>query len=252
MIADVSTIVARGMGVRRGGRWVLRPAAFGIAEGVIGIAGPHGVGKTTLLATFATLRRPRVGSLEILGFKTGNKAGLRAARARIGYLPDHFAWAEHLSVRDFIAYAAYYKNMPKAAVERAVRRVDLTEVAGVALGRLPDDLRLRAGLAATCVHAPDLVLLDDPFAGLDDGAAAELSPLLHCLAGTVLLTDRDAGRLASVCDRVYGLARGRLAEITCRPAGAPRRREPTLAELLAPAHTGYAPMPFPLRRYAHV
>src|SRR4051812_30716159 len=122
MIADVSTIVARGMGVRRGGRWILRPAVFGVAGGVIGLAGQPGVGKTTLLATFATLRRPHVGALEILGYDTGDPAELRSVRARIGYLPDDFGWAEGMRVSDFVAYTAFYKRVPTGAVHAAVER----------------------------------------------------------------------------------------------------------------------------------
>ena len=208
MIADVSTIVARGMGIRRSGRWLLRPAAFGIAGGVIGLAGPSGVGKSTLLATFATLRRPHVGALDVLGYDIGNATNLRSVRARIGYLPARFSWAANLTAREFVAYAAYYKRMPAASVDAALERMELTEVASIELGLLPADVRLRAGLAATCVHEPDLVLLDEPLTGLDDQRTAELIPLIRSLAPAVLLTATDPGW----CDQVLTLSRGRLAE----------------------------------------
>src|SRR4051794_40863401 len=97
VIAEHSAIVARGMGVRRGGRWLLRPVTFGVTEGVVGFAGPPGVGKSTLLATFATLRRPNSGVLHILGHDIANAADLRAARARIGYLPARFSRAESMT-----------------------------------------------------------------------------------------------------------------------------------------------------------
>jgi len=162
LIAEHSAIVARGMGVRRGGRWLLRPAAFGIAGGVTGLAGPPGTGKSTLLATFATLRRPQAGALRILGRDTANCADLRAARARIGYLPGRFHWADNLTAAEFVAYAAYYKGMRGTAVRPALRRFDIADTAATELALLPPDVRLRAGLAATCVHEPELVLLDDP------------------------------------------------------------------------------------------
>src|SRR3954447_15650956 len=110
MIAEHSAIVVRGMGVRRGGRWLLRPVTFGVTEGVVGFAGPPGVGKSTLLATFATLRRPNSGVLHILGHDIANAADLRAARARIGYLPARFSRAESMTAGEFVAYAAYYKR----------------------------------------------------------------------------------------------------------------------------------------------
>lgn len=210
MIVESSAIVARDMGVRRGGRWLLRPAAFGIAEGVTGLAGPPGVGKTSLLATFATLRRPYTGTLEILGHNTEDSHNLRAIRARLGYLPDNYRWAANLAVRDFVGYVAYYKQAPQAAVDGMLARMELTDVATTELGVLPPDIRLRAGLAATCVHQPDLVLLDEPCGGLDERARAELMPLIRSLAPTVLLTAPAAQQLTGWCDRVFSLVRGRL------------------------------------------
>ncbi|MEU6037079.1 ATP-binding cassette domain-containing protein [Actinomadura sp. NPDC047616] len=242
------------MGVRRGGRWLLRPAAFGIAGGVTGLAGPPGTGKSTLLATFATLRRPQAGALRILGRDTGNCADLRAARARIGYLPGRFRWADNLTAAEFVAYAAYYKGMRGTAVRPALRRFDIADTAATELALLPPDVRLRAGLAATCVHEPELVLLDDPLgvasarrgvpargsssrrgggaharAGTDadvpygDPAEladladlAELMPLLHSLAPTVVITAPAPHLLTGWCDRLLALSRGRITDLPTR------------------------------------
>ncbi|MCW2885600.1 MAG: transporter related protein [Streptosporangiaceae bacterium] len=217
MIADISTIVAREMGVRRGGRWLLRPATFGIAGGVIGLTGSPGAGKSTLLATFATMRRPYVGALDILGYATGSSADLRRLRARIGYLPADFSWAAGLRVRDFVAYSASYKRISMPAVQAILERLELGDVAAMKLGMLPADVRLRAALAATCVHDPDLVLLDEPLTGVSEQAADELIPLLRSLAPTVLVTGPSAGHVAGWCDQVFALARGRLTELATRP-----------------------------------
>jgi ABC-2 type transport system ATP-binding protein len=213
MIVETSAIVARDLRVRRGGRWLLRPATFGIAEGTTGLAGPPGVGKTSLLATFATLHRPHSGILEVLGHNTEKPRNLPAIRARIGYLPVNSTWAGGLNVRDFIGYAAYYKRASQSAVRSALARMDLDDFATTRLRMLPPDVRLRAGLAATCVHDPDLVLLDEPLSGLDEGTRDELMPLLRGLAPTVLLTAPAAGQLSGWCDRVLSLARGRLTEL---------------------------------------
>ncbi|GGT57680.1 hypothetical protein GCM10010177_12390 [Actinomadura citrea] len=244
VIAEHSVIVARGMGVRRGGRWLLRPVTFGVPEGVVGLAGPPGAGKSTLLATFATLRRPNTGALHILGHDITNAAGQRAARAGIGYLPARFSRAEGMTAGEFVAYAAYYKRTSASAAQSMIRRFDLTEAAGTELALLPPDVRLRAGLAAACVHEPGLVLLDDPFGELcaaaepwPTGAAgpgrhsltaamAELVPVLRTLAPTVVVTADAAGTLTGWCDRLFTLARGRLSEQPTHSAAARRGRSP--------------------------
>ncbi|MFC6931422.1 ATP-binding cassette domain-containing protein [Actinomadura yumaensis] len=202
--------------------------AFGIAGGVVGLAGPPGVGKSTLLATFATLRRPSSGALEILGYDTGSTPDLRAARARIGYLPGCFSWAENMTAGEFVAYAAYYKRVQASAARSVLKRLDLADAAATELALLPPDARLRAGLAAACVHEPDLVLLDDPFAGLTAASAAELVPVVRALAPSVVLTSGDTPPLMGWCDRLFTLARGKLTEL---PPG-------------APVHAPRAPRPF--------
>ncbi|WP_255218799.1 ATP-binding cassette domain-containing protein, partial [Actinomadura formosensis] len=230
------------MGVRRGGRWLLRPVTFGVSEGVVGLAGPPGAGKSTLLATFATLRRPNTGLLHILGHDISNAAGLRAARAGIGYLPARFSRTENMTAGEFVAYAAYYKRTSASAARSMVKRLDLADAAGTELALLPPDVRLRAGLAAACVHEPDLLLLDDPFGELcaaaepwPTGAAgpgrgaltaamAELIPVLRSLAPAVVVTADATDTLTGWCDRLFTLARGRLSEQPTHSAGARRGR----------------------------
>ncbi|MBA9007671.1 MULTISPECIES: ATP-binding cassette domain-containing protein [Thermomonospora] len=212
MIADHSAIVARGMGVRRAGRWLLRPADLDVTGGVIGVAGPPGTGKSTLLATFATLRRPHVGSLGILGRDITDAHGLRAVRARIGYLPHRFCRAHGFTVAELVTYSAYYKRVPAGTARAMLDRLELGEVAATELALLPADVRLRAGLAASCVHDPDLVLLDEPLTGLGEAEAGALIPLLGSLAPTVVVTARRIEDLTGWCDRLFVLGRGRLAE----------------------------------------
>ncbi|MFD0688395.1 ATP-binding cassette domain-containing protein [Actinomadura fibrosa] len=215
---------------------------FGVAEGVVGLVGPPGVGKSTLLATFATLRRPNTGALHILGHDTAHAVGLRAARARIGYLPGRLSRAEHMTAGEFVAYAAYYKRTSASAARDMVKRLDLTEAAGTELSLLPPDVRLRAGIAAACVHRPDVVLLDDPFGrlcaaaepwpagaagpgpGARAAAVAELMPVVRSLAPTVVISSDARETLTGWCDRLLSLARGRLTELPAQSAAARRGR----------------------------
>ncbi|TDC61862.1 ATP-binding cassette domain-containing protein [Actinomadura sp. GC306] len=264
MIAEHSVIVARGLGVRRGGRWLLRPVTFGVPEGVVGLAGPPGAGKSTLLATFATLRRPNAGALHILGHDVAHAAGVRAARAAIGYLPARFTRAEHMTAGEFVEYAAYYKRTSASAARSVVRRLDLAEAAGTELALLPPDVRLRAGLAAACVHEPDILLLDDPFGELCaaaepwptgaggpgrhalTAAMAELVPVLRTLAPAVLVTADAPETLTGWCDRLLTLARGRLTEQATGSAGARRGR--SAADRRAADQAGPPPPLVPVKR----
>jgi ABC-2 type transport system ATP-binding protein len=212
MIADFSTIVARNMGIRHRGRWILRPTTFGITSGVVGLAGSPCSGRSALLETLATLRRPSVGGLELLGHDVTGPAGQRAVRARLGLLPMRFGWAAGVTTAEFVAYAAYFKATPKHAVDAILERFELTDAAELEMEMLPADLRLRAGLAATCVHRPDLVFLDEPLAGIAESERDELIGLVRASAPAVVVTAPDPAELTGWCDRVFSIARARLIE----------------------------------------
>ncbi|ROO89831.1 ABC-2 type transport system ATP-binding protein [Actinocorallia herbida] len=233
MIVETSAIVAKGLGVRRGGRWVLRPVSFGLPEGAVGIAGPAGSGTSDLLATLATLRRPHTGRLEVLGHDSGTRGGLRLLRSRIGFLPAESPWAASSTVGDFVAYAAYYQRRPATSVAKVIDGLDLRDVATWPLSSLPPDLRVRAGLAAACVHEPDIAFLDQPFAGLSDTQAAELGPLIAAAAPTVVVTAAETGPLSPWCDSVLVLHH-------CRLTPADRAPAPSLSRSPSPVEPGAA------------
>jgi ABC-2 type transport system ATP-binding protein len=224
MIGEFSAIVARDVGIRRQRRWLLRPTTVEVTHGVVGLAGPAGPGRSAVLETLATLRRPSAGGLEVLGHDVTRRAGRRAVRGRIGLLPARFAWASGLSTRDFVSYASYYKCTPRRAVDAILERFGLSDAAALEMDMLPQDLRLRAGLAATCVHEPELVFLDEPLTGIGDSEREELIPLLRGLAPTVVVTATDPGELTGWCDRGFRMVRGRLIESPCVPL--PRARVP--------------------------
>ncbi|WP_460369362.1 ATP-binding cassette domain-containing protein [Actinocorallia lasiicapitis] len=177
---------------------------------MIGIAGPSGSGKSVLLATLATLRRPQTGTVELFGEPVESRKALRRARSRIGFLPSDARWSGGSTVHDFVSYAAYYQRQPGETVRQVLASLDLTDVASWQLGELSADLRVRAGLAAACVHSPDLAFLDEPLAGLAPHAVRELVPLLTTIAPTVIVTANDPADLAW-CDQTFTLNAGHLA-----------------------------------------
>jgi ABC-type multidrug transport system ATPase subunit len=153
-----------------------------------------------------------VGGLDLLGHDVTGPGGRHAVRARLGMLPDRFGWAAGVTAREFVAYAAYFKCTPKHAVDAILEHFELTDAAELEMDMLPGDLRLRAGLAATCVHRPDLVFLDEPLTGIADPERNELIGLLRGLAPSVVVTAPDPAELTGWCDRVFSMARARLIE----------------------------------------
>src|SRR6185295_8125187 len=105
-----------------------------LGTGVHGLLGPNGAGKTTLMRALATVVKPAGGRLTLLGEPVGARADLRRVRRGIGYLPQQFGFYPRFTVREFIEYMAWLKEVPKAAipgaVQRAIDRVGLAAKAG--------------------------------------------------------------------------------------------------------------------------
>uniref|UniRef100_J1ZM71 ABC transporter ATP-binding protein n=1 Tax=Streptomyces auratus AGR0001 TaxID=1160718 RepID=J1ZM71_9ACTN len=124
----------RGSGLRvRVGRKKMAVDGLDLSLGIgaHGLLGPNGAGKTTLIRTLATVLRPTEGELELLGASVGGMVDHRALRRRIGYLPQDFGYYKRFTVREFVEYMAWLKEVPKAdvpaAVQRAVERVGLAD-----------------------------------------------------------------------------------------------------------------------------
>ncbi len=125
-------IRATGLKVRAGRkRMAVDGLDLSLGTGVHGVLGPNGAGKTTLVRALATVLRPAEGTLELLGESVGGMGEHRALRRRIGYLPQEFGYYKRFTVREFVEYMAWLKEVPKAdipaAVQRAVERVGLAD-----------------------------------------------------------------------------------------------------------------------------
>jgi ABC-type multidrug transport system ATPase subunit len=157
-----------------------------MGTGVHGLLGPNGAGKTTLMRAMATVLRPADGELTLLGHRVRGRFDLRELRRALGYLPQDFGFYRRFTVREFVEYMAWLKEVPSAevpgAVQRAVDRVRLTDRADSRMKTLSGGMLRRAGIAQAIVNDPQLVLLDEPTAGLDPEQRLEFRSLLRDLS----------------------------------------------------------------------
>ncbi len=162
----------------------LKGVSLSIGAGSItALVGPNGAGKTTLLRCLAALEMPYAGKVSIDGLDTVQSP--REIHARLGYLPDFYGLYDDLSVRRCLDYAARAHGIAPAlapgAVEKAASRVGLLDRLEARAGELSRGLRQRLAIAQAIVHAPRVLLLDEPAAGLDPQARRDLSSLLVSL-----------------------------------------------------------------------
>jgi ABC-2 type transport system ATP-binding protein len=154
-----------------------------LGPGVHGLLGPNGAGKTTLMRVLATVAKPTAGHVSLFDRDLTDYPSLRHVRRRLGYLPQHFGYYPRFTMREFVEYFAWLKEMPAAsvplAVERAIERVGLSDRADDRLRRLSGGMVRRAGIAQAIVNDPDLLLLDEPTAGLDPEQRVRFRGLLR-------------------------------------------------------------------------
>ncbi len=189
---------------------------LGIGPGVFGLLGSNGAGKTTLLRTLATIVRPSEGALRLLGFDPTDPGERRALRRRLGYLPQSFGYHPNFTVFEFVEYVALLKEMPtnaaRPAVVRAIERVGLAERAKSKLKTLSGGMLRRVGIAQAIVNEPDLLLLDEPTAGLDPEQRVLFRVLLRAIGerGVVIVSTHLVEDVAAATTQVALMDRGRI------------------------------------------
>jgi len=236
-------IEARQLAKRFGGRAAIEDVSLGVAPGeVVGFLGPNGAGKTTTLRILAGVFPPTSGQALIDGHDVV-RAPL-AARRRLGYAPERPALHLEMTVAGLLDFAAGMKDVGgrrarRAAVEDALERAALAEVAARRIGTLSKGARQRLGLALALVGDPPALLLDEPTAGLDPEQSADMRRLIRAL-GTeraVLVSSHALAEVEALCDRVVILHRGRVlsADTPARLAARLRPASRIDVEAAAPA-----------------
>ncbi|GAB7039429.1 MULTISPECIES: ATP-binding cassette domain-containing protein [Catenuloplanes] len=207
---------AEGLSVRAGRRLAVDGVDLDLGPGVHGVLGPNGAGKTTLLRALATVTPPAAGTLDLAGQPVHGGGDLREVRRRLGYLPQSFGCYKRFTVREFVEYLAWLKELPAheipAEAQRVIDRCGLTERADEKLRTLSGGMIRRVGLAQALVGDPGLLILDEPTAGVDPGNRQELRALLRGLGRTacVVLATHVIEDVAAACTDLIVLREGRI------------------------------------------
>ncbi|MFH9040117.1 ABC transporter ATP-binding protein [Streptomyces sp. NPDC017966] len=213
-----------GLRVRHRRAVALDSVDLDFGPGVHGLLGPNGAGKTSLIRVLATVAEPSDGRVEILGHDTRDHRHRGEVRRHLGYLPQDFGYYPGFTVREFVAYVAWLKEMPAdripAAVERAVARVGLADRIDAKVRGLSGGMIRRVGIAQAVVNDPRVLLLDEPTAGLDPEQRVEFRELLRELgaSSTVLVSTHLVEDVAAACTEVTLVDAGRVAYRGTPPA----------------------------------
>jgi len=187
-----------------------------VGEGeIFGFLGPNGAGKTTAIKVLLALVEPTSGTGRVLGAPLGD----RAARARIGFLPEHFRFHETLTATELLRFHGRLYGLRgvslDARVDRLLTRVDLADAADRPLRGYSKGMLQRVGLAQALLNDPQLVFLDEPTSGLDPLGRLLVRDIIAELRAdgvTVFLNSHLLGEVEATCDRVVFVKRGRVVE----------------------------------------
>lgn len=202
-------IRCRGLHVARGGRTVLPRLDLEVPAGqLVGLLGPSGGGKSTLLRSIVGAQRVAAGEVEVLGLPAGH----RRLRSRVGYLTQSVSVYEDLTVAENLRYFGTVIGAPADDVARVLREVDLADRGDSVVAELSGGQRSRVSLAVALLGRPELLVLDEPTVGLDPVLRRDLWQLFRSLAdrGATLLVSSHVMDEATRCDRLVLLHEGRV------------------------------------------
>ncbi len=187
--------------------------SFGLSAGVTGLLGPNGAGKTTLLHLVSGLLRPSAGDVRVMGVPTWRHPGVYR---HVGLVPEREAVHAYLTGREFVALNARLQGVADIAqaTARAIATVELEDAADRAIGTYSKGMRQRVKLAGALVHEPSVLLLDEPFNGMDPRQRLHMMDLLRGMAAagrTILFSSHILEEVERLADSVLVIYAGRLA-----------------------------------------
>jgi ABC-2 type transport system ATP-binding protein len=210
----------------------LAGVTFSAGQGVTGLLGPNGAGKTTLLRMLATVLAPDAGTLRLLGRDPQDAGDRLAIRRRLGYLPQEPGFHRGFTVFEFVDYVAILKELTDRRarhdeVRRVIDVVGLSDVADRRIRALSGGMRRRVGVAQAILGDPELVVLDEPTAGLDPEQRLRFRDLVSRIGDnrSVILSTHQTEDVAALCPHVVVVDGGRVvydggpAELTATARG---------------------------------
>jgi ABC-2 type transport system ATP-binding protein len=216
---------------RYGPKTIIHDLSFGVAKGeIVGFLGPNGAGKTTTMRMIAGYTTATSGKVTVAGYDMATQN--EEAAKRLGYLPEHPPLYDVLEVTDYLKFVAKVKRIPRANVKRELDRViqacRLEAVTDKEIYKLSKGYRQRVGLAQALLGDPEVLLLDEPTAGLDPGQIQETREVIRSFGENhaVLLSTHILPEVTLICRRVAIINQGRLLAVDS-PAGLQQASEKT-------------------------
>ena len=187
--------------------------SFSIAKGeIVGFLGPNGAGKSTTMKMITGYVGADAGSISVAGEKVSTDS--LSAKKKIGYLPEANPLYYDMYVREYLAFIATVHELKnsKQAIEQVIQSTGLTVEANKKIGQLSKGYKQRVGLAAALIHDPEVLILDEPTAGLDPNQLAEIRALIQQLGKnkTILFSSHILQEVQAICDRVIIIDKGNL------------------------------------------
>jgi len=196
------------------GNWALRNFTLNLGPGVLGLLGPNGAGKTTLMSILATITRATEGRVRWSGSDIASNPD--ALRSTLGYLPQDFGVYPNLNAVEFLEYLAAVKGIDgkasKRRIDELLNLVNLTDVRKRPLGGFSGGMKQRVGIAQALLNDPQLLIVDEPTAGLDPEERVRFRNLLSELSGEriVILSTHIVSDVEATATDIALIAQGTL------------------------------------------
>jgi len=203
---------------RYGGVTAVDDVSFDVRKGeILGFLGPNGAGKTTTMRVLTGYMPATEGRAVVAGYDVFDQS--IEAKRRTGYLPESPPLYPDMRVREYLDFVAKIKGVParerRARVDQVLARTWVGDMASRACGKLSKGYKQRVGLAQALIHNPEVLILDEPTAGLDPKQIIETRRLIKELAGdhTIVLSTHILPEVSQTCDRVIIINRGRVVAV---------------------------------------